>query len=50
LCSEAAEAEQVQPFTVEKDFYLTRLIWALAQTRGGRLLLYGGALLSKVDS
>jgi len=49
LCSEAAEAEHVQPFTIEKDFYLTRLIWALAQARGERLLLYGGTLLSKVD-
>ena len=49
LCSEAADAERVPPFTVEKDFYLTRLIWALAQAHGERLLLYGGTLLSKVD-
>ena len=49
LCSEAADVKKVQPFTVEKDFYLTRLIWALAQARGERLLLYGGTLLSKVD-
>jgi len=49
LCSEAAAKEHVPPFTVEKDFYLTRLIWALAQARGEQLLLYGGTLLSKVD-
>jgi predicted nucleotidyltransferase component of viral defense system len=49
LCREVAANEGVQPFTVEKDFYLTRLIWALAQEFGDRLLLKGGTLLSKVD-
>lgn len=49
LCREVAAAESVQPFAVEKDFYLTRLIWALAQEIGDRLLLKGGTLLSKVD-
>ena len=39
----------VQPWAVEKDFYLTRLIWALAEARGDRLLLKGGTCLSKVD-
>jgi predicted nucleotidyltransferase component of viral defense system len=49
LCREVAANEGVQPFAVEKDFYLTRLIWALAQEFGDRLLLKGGTLLSKVD-
>lgn len=49
LCREVAATESVQPFAVEKDFYLTRLIWALAQEVGDRLLLKGGTLLSKVD-
>ena len=49
LCREVAASEEVQPFAVEKDFYLTRLIWALAQEFGDRLLLKGGTLLSKVD-
>jgi predicted nucleotidyltransferase component of viral defense system len=49
LCREVAATESVQPFAVEKDFYLTRLIWALAQEIGDRLLLKGGTLLSKVD-
>jgi hypothetical protein len=49
LCREVAANESVQPFAVEKDFYLTRLIWALAQEVGDRLLLKGGTLLSKVD-
>jgi hypothetical protein len=30
LCTEAAAAERVQPFMVEKDFYLTHLIWTLS--------------------
>jgi predicted nucleotidyltransferase component of viral defense system len=34
---------------VEKDFYLTRLLWALGQTLGDQLLLKGGTLLSKCD-
>lgn len=49
LCREVAATEGVQPFAVEKDFYLTRLIWALAQELGDQLLLKGGTLLSKVD-
>jgi predicted nucleotidyltransferase component of viral defense system len=49
LCVEAAAKEGVLPFAIEKDFYLTRLIWALAQELGDRLLLKGGTLLSKVD-
>lgn len=49
LCREAAAIEGVQPFAVEKDFYLTRLIWVLAQEVGDQLLLKGGTLLSKVD-
>jgi predicted nucleotidyltransferase component of viral defense system len=49
LCREAAARERVQPFLVEKDFFLTRLIWAMGQVAGDRLLLKGGTLLSKVD-
>lgn len=39
----------MQPHLVEKDFYLTRLLWALGEKFGDRLLLKGGTLLSKVD-
>jgi hypothetical protein len=39
----------VQPQIVEKDFYLTRLLWALRQSFGDALVLKGGTLLSKVD-
>src|SRR6266511_4252418 len=46
---EAAAIERVQPWSVEKDFYLTRLIWALAQVHGSGLLLKGGTCLSKCD-
>jgi len=49
LCRECATAERVSPAAVEKDFFLTRLIWALAQRFEDRLLLKGGTLLSKVD-
>ena len=49
LCRETATAEGVEPQLVEKDFYLTRLIWALAQEIGDEVLLKGGTLLSKVD-
>jgi predicted nucleotidyltransferase component of viral defense system len=49
FCREAAAVASLQPWTVEKDFYLTRLIWALAQVRGDALLLKGGTCLSKVD-
>jgi predicted nucleotidyltransferase component of viral defense system len=48
-CGETAARERVQAWAVEKDYYLTRLIWALAQARGDRLLLKGGTCLSKVD-
>ena len=49
LCRETAARERVQPQLVEKDFYLTRLLWALGQSFGDALLLKGGTLLSKVD-
>lgn len=49
LCRETAQREKVQPYLVEKDFYLTRLLWALGSTLGDQLLLKGGTLLSKVD-
>jgi predicted nucleotidyltransferase component of viral defense system len=49
LCRETATAEGVEPQLVEKDFYLTRLIWAFAQELGDQVLLKGGTLLSKVD-
>ena len=49
LCREAASRERLQPHVVEKDFYLTRLLWALGQTLGDQVLLKGGTLLSKVD-
>ena len=49
LCREAAVIEGVPPFAIEKDFYLTRLIWVLAQEMEDRLLPKGGTLLSKVD-
>lgn len=48
-CREAAAAEQVQPWTVEKDFFLTRLLWLLNEKHGAHLLLKGGTCLSKVD-
>src|SRR5258705_11528365 len=49
LCRETAGQERVQPELVEKDFYLTRLLWALGEEFGNGLLLKGGTLLSKVD-
>jgi predicted nucleotidyltransferase component of viral defense system len=49
LCRETAAIERVQPQLVEKDFYLTRLLWALGQHFGDALLLKGGTLFSKVD-
>lgn len=49
LCREAAASEKVEPALIEKDYYLTRLLWAVGQTVGARLLLKGGTLLSKVD-
>ena len=48
-CRETSSAERVQPWTVEKDLFLTRLIWGLAQIHEGGLLLKGGTCLSKVD-
>ncbi len=48
-CRDTAAKERVQPAAVEKDFYLTRVLWALGQLLGDRLLLKGGTLLSKVD-
>ena len=49
LCRETAAREHVQPQLVEKDFYLTRILWSLGQSLGDGLLLKGGTLLSKVD-
>jgi predicted nucleotidyltransferase component of viral defense system len=49
LSRETAELERVQPELVEKDFYLTRLLWALGEELGDGLLLKGETLLSKVD-
>jgi predicted nucleotidyltransferase component of viral defense system len=49
LCRECATTERVSPAAVEKDFFLTRLIWALAQRFEHTLLLKGGTLMSKVD-
>ena len=49
LCREAAARESVQPYLVEKDYYLTRLLWALGSRFEDKLLLKGGTLLSKVD-
>jgi predicted nucleotidyltransferase component of viral defense system len=48
-CREIAVDARVQPLVVEKDYYLTRLIWGLAQRTGAGALLKGGTLLSKVD-
>jgi predicted nucleotidyltransferase component of viral defense system len=48
-CRAVAAREGVQPGAVEKDFYLTRLLWALAQERGDQVLLKGGTCLSKCD-
>jgi predicted nucleotidyltransferase component of viral defense system len=49
LCRETAARERLQPQVVEKDFYLTRLLWALGEALGDQALLKGGTLLSKVD-
>lgn len=49
LCREAAARELVQPELIEKDFFLTRLLWALGGALEDRLLLKGGTLLTKVD-
>jgi hypothetical protein len=37
------------PLLVEKDFHLTRLVWALAERFGERLLLKGGTCLGECD-
>jgi predicted nucleotidyltransferase component of viral defense system len=49
LCRETAARERVQPYLVEKDYYLTRLLWVLGVRFSDSLLLKGGTLLSKVD-
>ena len=49
LCRETAARERLQPQVIEKDFYLTRLLWALGEALGDQALLKGGTLLSKVD-
>src|SRR4051812_11062404 len=48
-CVDVGTQEGLQPWAVEKDFYLTRLLWALAEVRGDQLLLKGGTCLSKCD-
>jgi predicted nucleotidyltransferase component of viral defense system len=49
LCRDVAAHERLAPAGIEKDFYLTRALWALGQVFQGELLLKGGTLLSKVD-
>ncbi len=44
-----AQREGVDARLVEKDFYLTRLLWAFGEELGEAVLLKGGTLLSKVD-
>lgn len=48
-CREVAARERVAPSTVEKDYYLSRLLTALAHELADAVLLKGGTLLSKVD-
>lgn len=48
-CRREAAKQGFDPLVIEKDFYLTRLIWALTQERGPMLLLKGGTCLSKCD-
>lgn len=48
-CREGAARERLQPDLIEKDYYLTRLLWWIGQRFGDRLLLKGGTLLAKVD-
>lgn len=48
-CRETGEEQNVQAYLVEKDFFLTRLLWALHEEVGAKALLKGGTLLSKVD-
>lgn len=49
VCRAEGERQGLLPATIEKDFYLTRLIWALAVELGEGLLLKGGTCLSKCD-
>jgi predicted nucleotidyltransferase component of viral defense system len=49
LAREAAALHRVEPQLVEKDLYLTRVLWALGQLLEDVVLLKGGTLLSKVD-
>lgn len=49
FCREAGAVENLDPAMVEKDFYLSRLLWAMGQVLGPGLLLKGGTLLSKAD-
>lgn len=49
VCEAVAAREQVDAIAVEKDFYLSRILWALGQALGDQVLLKGGTLLSKVD-
>lgn len=46
---EDAGRERLEPSAVEKDFHLSRLLWALGEALGDSLLLKGGTCLSKVD-
>lgn len=46
---EDAGREHLEPAAVEKDFHLTRLVWALGEKLEQKLLLKGGTCLSKVD-
>jgi predicted nucleotidyltransferase component of viral defense system len=48
-CRDVAARERLGPAGIEKDFYLTRALWALGQVFQNELLLKGGTLLSKVD-
>lgn len=48
-CRETAARERVEPSTVEKDYYLSRLLTVLARELADGALLKGGTLLSKVD-
>ncbi len=48
-CREAAARERVEPSIVEKDYYLSRFLTALARELASGVLLKGRTLLSKVD-
>jgi predicted nucleotidyltransferase component of viral defense system len=49
FCREASAVERLPPQLIEKDFFLTRVLWAFGQHFGEQLLLKGGTLLSKAD-